>query len=458
MNFLKKIPLSLFVLIFVSIILFLHNLSKSPWRESKVIQSDTQIYYSYLPATFIQNDPFFEHKMDYDSTSKYWTFDSPTGRNVPKMTMGVAFLQLPFFVLADNYTKSHPNYLRDGFSEPYQHVIAFSSVFYTILGLLFVCLFLRTRFSELVTSFTIIFIAFGTNLYHYSVYDTGMSHTYTFFLLSVLLLFFGKWKNDKSWWKSIFIGLIFGLIVLIRPINILFILPIFMMYKPHYLSWKEYIYSYVKSYKSLLFVFIGAVIICLPQLLFWKIQSGNFLYFSYQDEGFFWLKPHVFDGLFSFRKGWFIYTPMMFFALFGMFRLYKTRKEMFWAITIFLPLFLYVTFSWWCWWYGGSFSARTLVDILPFMSLPLAAVLEWIFIKKMRALIMLIPFAFIYINLFQSWQFSKGFLHYDSMTYEGYKEGFLRSYTTLEYYQKLRAPDYENAKKYGEEKKLKPVL
>ena len=458
MNFLKKIPLSVFVLIAVSFILFLHNLSKSQWKECKVVQNDVGIYYSYLPATFIQNDPFFENKIAYDSTSRYWTGKTTIGRNILKMTMGVALLQLPFFVIADTYTKSHKNYLRDGFSEPYQHAIAFSTVFYTILGLICLRLFLKIHFSELVTSFTIIFIAFGTNLYYYSVYETGMSHPYTFFLVSILLLFFGKWKNDKSWWKSLLIGLIIGGIVLIRPINILFILPIIMINKPRFSSWEEYISSYFKAYKSLIIIVLGTLIIWIPQLLFWKIQSGNFLYFSYQDEGFFWLKPHVFDGLFSFRKGWFIYTPMMFFALFGMFRLYKTRKEMFWAIAIFLPLFLYVTFSWWCWWYGGSFSARTLIDILPFMSLPLAAVLEWIFIKKIRAIVMLLPFSFVYLNLFQSWQYREGFIHYDSMTYEGYKESFLHSYTTVEYFQKLRIPDYENAKKYGKEKKLKPVL
>jgi len=458
MNFLKKIPFSFFVLIFVSLILCIHNYTKSPWKEKKIIQNDTQIYYSYLPATLIENDPLFENKSLYDSISKYWTIDTPIGRNTPKMTMGIAFLQFPFFILADNYTKSHKRYSRDGFSKPYQLAFTLGTLFYVILGLVGLYIFLSSRFSDLVVAFTLIFIAFGTNLYFNTIYDPGSSHTYTFFLLVCMLLLTEKWLKHKTFLTSCLIGFVFGLIVLIRPVNILFAIPIFLLFKTPSSQWKSYFLLWFENKKSILFVLISAFLVWLPQLVFWKIQTGHFLYYSYNDEGFFWLKPHIFDGLFSFRKGWFIYTPMMFFALFGMFRLYKTRKEMFWAISIFLPIFLYVTFSWWCWWYGGSFSARTLIDILPFMSLPLAAVLEWIFIKKVRALLMLLPFAFIYLNLFQSWQFSKGFLHYDSMTYEGYKESFLHSYTTVEYFQKLRTPDYENAKKYGIEKKLKPVL
>lgn len=458
MNFFKKIPLSLFVLIFVSIILCIHNYTKSSWKEKKVIQNDTQIYYSYLPATFIEDDPLFRKISQYDSTNHYWLMSVENGYSVPKMSMGVVFLEAPFFFLANTYVKTSNHYVPDGFSKPYQLAFSLGTVFYVILGLIGLYIFLSHRFSDLVVAFSLIFIAFGTNLYFNSIYDPGSSHTYTFFLLVCLLLLTENWLKHKTILISCLLGCVFGLIVLIRPINILFAIPIFILFKTPSIRWKAYFLLWFDNKRSIFLTFFFAFLVWLPQLIFWKIQTGHFLYYSYNDEGFFWLKSHVFDGLFSFRKGWFIYTPMMLFALFGMFRLYKTRKEMFWAITIFLPLFLYVTFSWWCWWYGGSFSARTLIDILPFMSLPLAAVLEWIFIKKIRAIVLLLPFAFIYLNLFQSWQFSKGFLHYDSMTYEAYKESFLRSYTTVEYFQKLRIPDYENAKKYGKEKKFKPVL
>lgn len=438
----------------ISLVYLWQNFTKSPWREGKIIRNDAQIYYSYLPATFIQNDPFFERTSEYDSTDNYWLMPVEHGMGIPKMSMGVAFLAAPFFFVADNYVKTHPKYTRDGFSKPYQLAFSFGTVCYTILGLFGLCFFLSKRFTPLIVSVCLTFLAFGTNLYFSSIYEPGSSHTYTFCLLTGLLLCAESYLLRPTRIKSVCIGLLFGWIVLIRPVNLLFVLPVFMLFKPKEMPWKQYFLSYLKHRSYLFYMLLSVFLVWLPQLLFWKEQTGHFLYYSYTDEGFFWLKPHVWDGLFSFRKGWFIYTPMMLFACFGFFSLHKTQRQFFWSLLLFLPVFLYITFSWWCWWYGGSFSARTLIDILPFMALPLAALLAWIIERKWRWILFVFPLFFIRLNLFQSWQYSVGFLHYDSMTYEGYKRSFFMDYTTVEYFQALRVPDYENAKKYGVEKKL----
>src|SRR5690554_5301460 len=130
----------------------------------------------------------------------------------------------------------------------------------------------------------------------------------------------------------------------------------------------------------------------------------------------------------------------------------------FWALLLFLPLFLYVTFSWWCWWYGGSFGARTLIDILPFMALPLAALITWMMQRKMRAILLIIPAFLLYLNQFQSWQYHHDIIHYDSMTWEGYKAAFFKNHNPKGFWEKLRVPDYENAVKYGVEKENLPII
>jgi hypothetical protein len=70
---------------------------------------------------------------------------------------------------------------------------------------------------------------------------------------------------------------------------------------------------------------------------------------------------------------------------------------------------------------------------------------------------MVIPLFFIYLNQYQSWQYSKGIIHFDAMTWEGYKTVFLRHYTPEGYWEQLKRPDYENAVRYGEEKTVSPV-
>lgn len=452
-SFKKNISLILFIL--VAFVFIWQNISKSLWRDQKVLRIDAEIYYTYLPATFIHGNPLFEGVDEHNTP--FAVHSTSTGRNAVKMSMGVAILEIPFFLGGHLYAHLDPKYEPNGFSIPYHFAIALSSVVYTVLGMLLLGLFLRRKFSDLVAISTLILIGFGTNLYHYSIYETGMAHPVTFFLLSALLYMTDRWIVNKKVWRSLLIGVVLGLIILIRPINILFCIPFLFFLKKPEEEWKAHFKNLFLPFSHILLMALGAFLIVLPQLLFWKIQTGGFLYYSYREEGFFWLNSHVWQGLFSIRKGWFIYTPLMLFATLGLINLYKTRREYFLGTLIFLIPFLYVTFSWWCWWYGGGFGARTLIDILPIMAIPLAALLEWVFRKKFWNLLMIIPVLLIYLNLFQSWQYSKGYIHYDGMTWEGYKTVFLKDHTPYGYWEQLQRPDYDNALLTGDEKIFIPV-
>jgi hypothetical protein len=432
----------------LSILFFSINIAKKP--DQTVFYHDIQIYYSYLPATFIENDPFFERTLEYDSINKYWAAETPIGKRIPKTSMGVALLELPFFFAGHAYASNQTTYVANGFSEPYQIAIALSSATYAVLGAWFLLLFLQRRFTKLVSILTILLTLFGTNLMYYAIFEPGMSHPYSFFLLATVLLSIDNWFLRKTHWNSLLIGILLGLIVLVRPINILFIIPLIVLFKKPEETWSTYWKQLFFPLNHLGLIILGGIICWMPQFIYWKIQTGSILYFSYGEERFFWLKPHVFDGLFSIRKGWFIYTPLMLFALFGLIRLYKLRKNMFWTIASFLPLFLYVTFSWWCWWYGGGFSARTLIDILPLMALPLAGLIEWILLKKIRSILWVFPLFFVTLNLFQSWQYYRRYLHYDSMTWTSYKEVFFKTHPTFKYWETLDEPDYERALKKGD--------
>lgn len=449
------------VALFVIILFYLfagHN--KTLWRENRVISNDVVFYYSYLPATFIKKDPLWkfyeENKDDYNARGQYWAYETPTGNYVPKMSMGKAMMDLPFFIIADFYTTTFSDYPRDGFSLPYHYLIMWSTVFYGLLGFVFLWKTLKRYYNEWITGITLIAIAFGTNLYFYTTGEAGMSHPHNFCLFAMALYVYPKWLEKNSFKLTLFFGIIIGLMILIRPINILLLIPLFILNKQKSHSLIDYTKSILLSGKFY-FAVLFAFLVWVPQLIFWKIQSDQWLYYSYATEQFFWLKPHVFKGLFSFRKGWFIYTPMMIIAVLGIIRLYKIHREAFWGIALFLPLFMYVTFSWWSWWYGGGFGARTLIDILPLMAIPLAAAFYWITEKKWRRLLFIFPVFFVYLNYFQTWQYSKGYIHYDAMTYEGYKTVFLKNHTPYGYWEQLIVPDADNSIKYGEEKVAVPV-
>jgi hypothetical protein len=315
-------------------------------------------------------------------------------------------------------------------------------------------------FSDRTTALSILILALATNLYHYSIQETGSAHTHNFFLASAAIYLAIRWTKEKYFWRAVLFGFICGLIVLVRPINILLLLPL-----PFFSSYFQNSLEANKTMKTqlldglrlfifsrqMLVAFIAAILITLPQLLFWKIQSGSWVYYSYSDEGFFFLQPNILKGLFSFRKGWFIYTPIMFLSVLGLIHLSKQNQWLGKSISFTFLIFLYVTFSWWCWWYGGGFSARTLIDFYPFLAFSLTALLSVLLARKIwvKLISAVLIFSAIQLNLFQSTQYLTSLLHWDSMTYKAYKAIFLEEKFPPNYSDLIEQPNYDKQKATG---------
>ena len=357
----------------------------------------------------------------------------------------MSVLYAPFFFIA-HILSSAFGYSPDGFSVIYQLFIEFSGLFYLLFGLWYLRKLLLQFYNEKTTSITLLLLFFGTNLLCYSTVDPAMSHTYTFSLFSVFLYFVFEFYKKATFKNVIVLAICFGLIVLVRPLNVLFILP-FLFYDIKKIGdLKQRCLFLIQNYKYS-FVFIAIVcLILLPQLLYYKYVTGNYFVFSYGKEGFFFTQFHLFDILFSFRKGWFIYTPIMLLALFGMMKM-KTNQPFKLSILILLPLYLYLVSSWWCWWYGGSFSQRSMIDIYSLLALPLAAFVFQIdnFSKNSKRVVITFLSFFVLLNIFQTVQYKYNIIDFDGMTAKEYLHVFgslndKQIDTTL-----LDKPDYEKA-------------
>ena len=162
------------------------------------------------------------------------------------------------------------------------------------------------------------------------------------------------------------------------------------------------------------------------------------------------MDPQVGKVLFSFRKGWIIYTPLAVLMLLGLLRLYRIRPLR-WAIIPLLLLSLYVISSWWDWWYGGCFSHRAFVHYYPFWLFGLTAVFSWAG-QSWRRWVPLSVFVLLAsgLNLQQSRQYLSSIIHWDGMTREAYFFIWGRSQLSQAEYQTLdsliQRPDYEAAR------------
>ena len=426
-------------------------------RPERVIAWDVKSYYAYLPATFIEKDYTlqFPNQRDEHGEFKYWPSTAPNGGLVIKTTMGISMMYAPFFFMANHFAEKM-GYKANGFTMPYALALMVSALFYFLIGLLFLRLLLLKYFKDKIVAITLLIIGLATNL-HWYVYSEGpMSHAYSFALFCVFLYLIEKWQDKQGWGTSVFMGLIFGLITLIRPTNGLVVI-LFLLY--NITNWRDIrtrVQLFFKNYGKIIIMVVCAFLVWLPQFLYWKSVTGDWLYYSYgSNERFFFNNPQVFSVLFGFRKGWLIYTPVMIFALIGIGMLWKTNKKYFYPIVLFVVINIYVVSSWWCWWYGGGFGMRALIESYAILAIPLATFLAWVAKQKLRIKIPLsIVVAFITsLSVFHTIQYHYGAIHYDAMTKEAYFDSFGRVKYSDKFYELLISPDYKLAREGKKEEK-----
>lgn len=421
------------------------------WRDNhRIIVQDVILYYEYLPAFFIHHDLSLSFTAQDPAffQDKIWKINTKTGRAVSKMTMGLAVLYSPFFLTAHGMAESL-GYPADGYSIPYRIALIISSVVYAFAGFIFMIRLLRKYFARSTIAFTVLAIGLGTNLYFYTTIEPTMSHAYSFFLFALFIFLVDRWVEKPSWLNSLFMGLTGGLIILVRPSNgvIFLLLPLWNVDSLAGLA-ERFRLFFRKFFKSAV-IAVTAMLVFSLQIIYWKYTSGEYFFYSYGEERFFFNDPAFIQGFFSYRKGWLIYTPVMAFAVMGIVVMYFRMRKLFWAVTIFTFINLYIIWSWWCWWYGGGFGQRALIESYALMAIPFAAFTKFIFERKifLRIIFLFLLTGFISLNIFQTRQYYIGVIHWDAMNKKAYWDSFFRTKVAPGFYDKVDNPDYEAALK-----------
>jgi hypothetical protein len=217
-----------------------------------------------------------------------------------------------------------------------------------------------------------------------------------------------------------------GLVTLIRPINGIIILAVPFL-SGSFTGFKDLIFSVFKDKSRLLislFIFSATVFI---QLIILFLTYGDFFHWPYRGEGFDFRHPHFTDILFSYKKGLFIYTPLMFISI--LFIINYFRKSIFAAISfiLFFVILTYVLSSWSSWFYGGSYGLRAYIEYFPLFILPLGIGLTEITRKIVKAFILVLLTSVLLVNLIQTYQFEYCIIHFSDMTKEKYWNVFLHT-------------------------------
>jgi hypothetical protein len=406
-------------------------------KDTCVCSYDGYGYYMYLTQLFQYRNLILQQNESQEVQDKYCNGNyvyqlkrMDNGNNLDIYHMGQAYLELPAYAVGHVFAKCL-GYPKDGFSKPYHITFLLNALLFILLGIYFLNKILKLFFSDQVSALLLLIIYFGTNFWITAIYAYQLQHIYLFALIGMLFYSLLKLRALPSKRKYLIVAaLTLGLISAIRPTHVLLgFLPLFLL---------RGIYPTKAAYwKSMVLFPIAGFLVNLPQLIYWKVLGGSWFILNMHMEEVIIVDPHLFDFLFSYKKGWLLYTPIFLLLVPGFIQLYKQRKELFWGIFTSFVFCVWIFCSWECWWYAASFGSRAMVDLYPLLAVPVGFAIVYLGRTRITAFLMM-GFVFLTLGLsvFQSEQFTLGYLHTDRMTREHYWYIF----------GKLDIPDYETTR------------
>ncbi len=421
-----------FILLFGIILLFTTRDCKIAW--DKMITADGSGYYVYLPATFIYHDLSFEFFNQVQpkyyapsSNPPTWNFINKfDGIRVNKYFPGVAVLCIPFFFAA--HVLAHISGMpADGYSPIYQYAIGLAALFYCWLGLYFLKKTLqRFKFSTVTIFWTILALFIGTNLLYQTVYYSSASHVFLFFLITsasyyLILVFEANENAQPALLKAM---LLMALIAITRPqdLLLLILLPFLGATLPKI---QGLIKQNITQLKFWITFLVCVIIVGIAPML-WYVQTGRLFLNPYTGEHYNFSNPHFVDALFSFRKGWLLYTPLVGLSLFGLFKMPNKLKAI--NVLLFLLVVVFINSCWWSWTFGPtSYSQRPMVDYYFVPAVLLAFLIDKTSNNKTGIVIKILVVILCGISLLQTYQFRNGIMPCDYNSKENYFKNFFQT-------------------------------
>lgn len=408
------------ILIFIIKIRWLGS-SGDNWKET--IHGDGKGHYHYLPATFINNGL----RISINETPPGNFFSEADSMLVNRFFCGTAISISPFFLAAAGASKISGQPV-DGYSLPFQCATSIAALFYFLAGLLFLWKLLRLYgISERWICAAVLLIAFGTNILYYVVYEPTMAHVYAFTYITVFFYLVKRISaGETSAWCIVFAFITFAMAILTRPVNVLVLIAV-----PFITggigSFKQtviYVFSNKKAWVS--GIMLSAALISI-QLIYYYVQTGKIFVHSYSGaEGFDFTGPHIQGFLFSYRKGLFLYAPLLLFSLLGLIIVFRRNRSAFFSLALFLFVITYFLASMRNWYGGDSFGMRHMIDYYSLFAILLALVLSN---TGRIAKMVIVSFCILctFLNIIQSYQYAKYIFHPATMNKEKYWYIFLKT-------------------------------
>ena len=336
----------------------------------------------------------------------------------------------------------------DGYSSVYQFSILIASFFYLFWGIHYLKKLLK-KYTEnhFILFITILLIVFATPLFHYAAKMPSFTHAYSFSLISFFLYNVKRFSETHLKKNLLPLAAAIALIILLRPTNGLVILSIPVICE-NWNNTKQFFIALFKNTKPLIAAFILFLSFLSIIPILYKLQVNEWFIWQYRDRanyeanvGFNFANPNLFNFLFSYRNGLFIYSPILFLALGGFIPMFKKKKFQATWLLIALIATTYILSSWHSWYYGMSFGMRAIVEYLPYFAILMVTLLSVSF-KYKNTILIFSTTLFIAFTMVQNYQYRHSIFHWN-MSKEKYWEVFIQTKKKYKWYLDRKYRSYE---------------
>lgn len=384
-------------------------------KEPPIIRSDAEGYYGYLRAIFINQD------LGHEQPNDTYVHSTPDG-TLNKYFAGEAVLLLPFF-LGGHLWAHLTGAPLDGLSTPYQCAVGVAALCYLLIGLLAFRAFLRrSGVRDGIVACIIAILMGGTQLIQYAAMQPGWSHVYSFALIALFLLTARKYTSGATLRDRLVLALLYGAIVLVRPVNGLVLLALPLVWGR---DTRGVLTGFMERPLVLLAMIGTAAAVVSIQLFLWHAQVGHWFADGYKGEGFYWDRPQVIKVLFSVRRGLFLWAPVLLAPALALVVLWRTDRFRAISAALYWAANTYVISCWWVWYYGSGWGQRVFVDHYPVLFYPLALVLNDARPKAVQRVMAVLAVACVF-TLAQFQQYRLGLIDPECMDRGKYAAVFMR--------------------------------
>lgn len=399
------------------------------WKNSgteATLSWDVSGYYMYLPAAFIYHDlktcsfrDSILHRYQPTPDFQQAVRHEGSGHFVMKYSCGQALVMLPMFFTGHTWALLSDAYPADGFSFPYQLCIGWGMLLFACCGLFFLRKILLNYFNDSSVAWTLLLVVLGTNYLNYTTVDQAMTHNALFTLYTLVIWASIRFYQKQHWRTAFLLGFLCGLLTLIRPTEIIAVLIPLLWGIDSIKQVKERVRLFISSWRMIFVFALAFVIMVSIQILYWKWVSGEWVVYSYGEQGFYWLRPHITEYLFSFRCGWLLYAPLMGIPFFLIW-VYAFKGPQRIPVTLLTVLAFYLVTAWDVWDYGGT-AGRAMVQYYTLLAFPLCWLVECGLRHPIsKTILSLFTALFIYFNFWWTWQAHFGPVKVSEVSYEYY--------------------------------------